>query len=59
MCEFKVFLEGKQVAEDVIYARQEEGRVIIRDILGEPRAFNDVKIVEVNVMTTRLLLGKS
>jgi predicted RNA-binding protein len=58
MCEFKVFLDGAQVAEDVIYARQEKGKVILRDIMGEPRTFEGVEIVEVDVLSTRLILGR-
>lgn len=58
MCEFKVYLDGKQVAEDVIFARQESDRVIVRDIIGEPLSFEGTEIVEVDVMTTRLILGR-
>ena len=58
MCEFKVFLDGNQVAEDIIYAKQEEGKVIIRDIIGTPKTFEDVEINEVNVFSTRLVLRK-
>jgi predicted RNA-binding protein len=58
LCEFKVYLDGKQVAEDVIFARQESDRVIVRDIIGEPLSFEGTEIVEVDVMTTRLILGR-
>lgn len=57
MCEFKVFIDGGQVAEDVIYARQEKGKVILRDIIGEPQTFDGVEIIEVDVLSTRLVLG--
>jgi predicted RNA-binding protein len=57
VCEFKVFLDGAQVAEDVIYARQEKGKVILRDIMGAPRAFDAVEIIEVDVLSTRLVLS--
>jgi len=57
MCEFKVFMEGDRVAEDVIYARQEKGRVVLRDIIGELKTFDGVEIIEVNVFSTRLILG--
>ena len=57
MCEFKVFINGSQVAEDVIYAKQEGGRVVLRDIIGEPKTFDDVEIIEVNVLSTSLILG--
>jgi predicted RNA-binding protein len=58
LCEFKVFLDGNQVAEDIIYAKQEEGKVIIQDIIGTPKTFEDVEINEVNVFSTRLVLRK-
>jgi len=58
LCEFKVFLDGNQVAEDIIYAKQEEGKVIIRGIIGTPKTFEDVEINEVNVFSTRLVLRK-
>jgi len=58
LCEFKVFLDGNQVAEDIIYAKQEEGKVIIRDIIGAPKTFEGVEINEVNVFSTRLVLRK-
>jgi len=57
MCEFKVFLGGAQVAEDVIYARQDRGKVVLRDIMGEPRIFDGAEIMEVDVLSTRLVLG--
>ena len=58
MCEFKVFLDGNQVAEDIIYAKQEEGKVIIRDIIGSHKTISDVEIDEVDVFSTRLILRK-
>jgi predicted RNA-binding protein len=56
MCEFKVFLNGKNVAEDIIFARVEGTNVIIGDILGKSFIFKGVKIVKVDVITTRLEL---
>jgi predicted RNA-binding protein len=35
MCEFKVFIDDVQVAEDVVFASVEGGKVILRDVLGE------------------------
>jgi len=58
VCEFKVLLDGEQVAEDVIYARQVKGKVILRDVMGAPRTFDGAEIVEVDVMSTRLVLGR-
>jgi predicted RNA-binding protein len=51
-------LDGNQVAEDIIYAKQEEGKVIIRDIIGTDKTLSDVEIDEVDVFSTRLILRK-
>ena len=59
MCEFKVILDGAQVAEDVVYARAEGGNVVLRDILGKSITLKDVKIYEVNVLTTRMILTRT
>jgi len=56
MCEFRVYLDGVEVWEDVIYAVSEEGRVALRDVMGEERVFEGVEIVEVDVTSTRLVL---
>ena len=58
MCEFKVFLDGEKVAEDVIYARVEGKRVTVMDILGKPVVLEGVKIYEIDVMSTRLVLTR-
>jgi predicted RNA-binding protein len=56
MCEFKVFLDGEKIMEDVIFAKVDERKVVIRDIIGETMVFEGVDIVEVNVLSTRLIL---
>lgn len=56
MCEFKVFLEDEKVMEDVIYAKVESGGVVLRDILGETKIFENRSIEEVNVFSTKLIL---
>ena len=58
MCEFKVYLDGNRVMEDVVYAEVSEGRVILRDVIGDSRTFEGVAIVEVNVPATRLVLER-
>ena len=58
MCEFKVYLEGDRVMEDVVYAEVSGGRVVLRDVIGDSRTFEDVAIVEVNVPATRLVLER-
>ena len=57
MCEFKVFLDGEKVMEDVIFAKVDNRRVTLRDVVGEERVFENAAIVEVNVPATRLVLG--
>ena len=57
MCEFKVFLDGEKVMEDVIFAKVDEGKVSVRDVIGETKVFEGVDIVEVNVPSTRLVLA--
>jgi predicted RNA-binding protein len=59
MCEFRVFLDGEQIAEDVIYAKTEGHSVIIRDILGQPIVRKNVKIAEIDVTSTRLVLERT
>ena len=59
MCEFKVFLGDEKVAEDVIYARVEGSKVTVRDILGKPVVLEGVKIKEIDVMSTRLVLTRT
>ncbi len=58
MCEFKVFLDGKKIAEDVIYAKVEGKKVTLRDVLGEPVVVEDAGIVEVDVSSTKLVLER-
>ena len=58
MCEFKVFLDGEKVAEDIVYVHVDNGTIMIRDILGRPTVFENVRLDEVNVMTTKLTLSR-
>jgi len=57
MCEFDVLVDGKIVFRDVIYAKAEGGKVIVRDILGEFREYQNCRIEEVDVDSTRLVLS--
>lgn len=58
MCEFNVFLKGKMVFSDVIYAKIEGNRVILKNILGDLKEFHNCKINEVDVSSERLVLSK-
>ncbi len=57
MCEFKVILDGKEVWDDVVYAKAEGGKVTVKDVSGQAKEFKNCKIVEVDVNTTRLVLA--
>ena len=56
MCEFNVILDGKTEFKDVIYAKVDGDNVTVRNIIGQAKEFKNVKIVEVDVTTTRLVL---
>jgi predicted RNA-binding protein len=57
MCEFTVILEGKTVFKEAIYAKVENSKVIVKDILGELQEFNNCRIIEVDVNAQRLVLS--
>lgn len=57
MCEFTLILDGKTVFKDVIYAKTENTKVIVKSVLGESKEFQNCKIIEVNVNSTRLVLS--
>ena len=59
MCEFKVIVKGEIAFEDAVYAKAEENSVIIKDILGETRKFENSRIVEVDVNNVRLVLSST
>jgi len=56
MCEFKVFLGGKLIFEDAVYAKVEGNELMLRDVLGSQRAFTGLRIAEVNVSSERLIV---
>lgn len=56
MCEFNVILDGQTVFGDVIYAKVEGTTIVVRNILGDAREYQNVKITEVDVTTARLVL---
>ncbi|MEM2005500.1 MAG: CooT family nickel-binding protein [Zestosphaera sp.] len=59
MCEYKVLLDGELILDEVIYARAEGGRVILRNVLGESKVLDNCVIVEVNVEETKLVLARA
>ena len=59
MCEFTVILDGKTVFKDVIFAKLENNRVIVRSVLGQSKEFKNCRIIEVDVNTTHLILSSA
>jgi predicted RNA-binding protein len=59
MCEFNVILNGKIEFKDVIYVKQENGKVVVKDIMGAAKEFDRCKILEVDVPNTRLVLTQA
>lgn len=57
MCEFSVLLKEKIVFEDAIYAKVDGSKVIVKDVLGDSRVFENCKIVEVDVNSERLVMS--
>jgi predicted RNA-binding protein len=58
MCEFTVILDGKEVFKDVVYAKMEGSKVILRDVLGESMQLGNCRITEVDVNSTRLVISR-
>jgi predicted RNA-binding protein len=57
MCEFKVFLDKKIVFKDAVYVKVDGNKVILRDVLGVAKTFEDCKVTEVDVSSERLTLS--
>jgi predicted RNA-binding protein len=56
VCEFKVYLDGKKVFEDAVYAKSSGGKTTLRNVLGQTQEFENCQIAEVNVTSERLTL---
>jgi len=57
MCEFNVLLNGEVVFREVIYAKADENKVILKDVLGVSKILKGCRIVEVDVGSERLVLS--
>jgi predicted RNA-binding protein len=57
MCELKVMLDNKEVFENVIFAKQVENKVVVKDILGQSKEFENCSINEVNISKEQLILS--
>ncbi|RLI20614.1 hypothetical protein DRO54_05855 [Candidatus Bathyarchaeota archaeon] len=56
MCEFEVVLDGKIVHKEVVYAKSDGKNVVVKDVLGSTKTFENCQIAEVDVGSERLIL---
>ena len=56
MCELSVLLQDKMVFRDAVYAKADENKVTVRNILGVYETFENCTIEEVDVQSERLIL---
>jgi predicted RNA-binding protein len=56
MCELTVFLGKEIIFRDVVYAKIEGDKVLLKDVLGAVKLLENRKIVEVDVSSERLVL---
>jgi predicted RNA-binding protein len=59
MCEFNVLLGKEVVFKDAVYAKVDGNTVILKDVLGVSKVFEDCGIVEIDVNLERLVLSSS
>jgi len=59
MCEFKVILNGKAVFKDAVQAIVKGNGVTVKDVLGQSKEFKNCTILEVDVISTRLVLSSA
>ena len=57
MCEFNVVVNGRIVFGDVVHAKADGSKVIVKDILGDSMEFENCKITEVDVNRVHLILS--
>jgi len=57
MCEFEVILDGETVYKDVIYAKADGKNVVVKDVLGATKTFENCQIAEIDVSSERLILA--
>lgn len=58
MCEFTVFLGKEILCRDIIYAKIEGDKLLLKSVLGATKTVENCKIVEVDVGSERLVLSK-
>ncbi len=57
MCELNVFVDGEILFKDAVYAKADGSKVIVKDVLGDSKEFENCKIVEVNINSVCLILS--
>ncbi|MDH5448434.1 MAG: CooT family nickel-binding protein [Candidatus Bathyarchaeota archaeon] len=57
MCEFTVFLNKEIVCRDVVYAKTEGKKVLLKDVLCVAKTMENCRIVEIDVSSERLILA--
>ncbi len=50
-------VQGEIVFRDVVYAKAEGRKVVVRDVLGGSKEFKNCRIAEVDVNSVRLVLS--
>lgn len=58
MCELKAIFKGEVVFEGVVYARDDRGAVVLRNILGNERKIEGCRIKEINIGKELLQLSR-
>ena len=59
MCEFNVLLEGKVVFKDAVHVKVDGDNVILMDVLGASKTFQNCRILEVDVGSERMVLSST
>jgi len=57
MCEFAVFLNNEVVYKDVIYAKNEGSKVVLKDVFGGSKIVENCRIIEIDVGSGKLTLA--
>ena len=57
MCEFNTMAKGEIAFRDVVYAKADGRKVVVRDVLGGSKEFENCRIAEVDVNSVRLVLS--
>jgi len=58
MCELNVLVNGEILFKDAVYAEANGSKVVVKDILGESKEFENCKIVKVDINSVCLILSR-